>query len=180
MQLLTVTTAVQRLAARGVTLTDQTFRDSLLPHMLERGDAQKLATGSKGSRSLIVIDGSTWWEWETYLDARARLIAAGVWTATRAYSVEDCEDISRDLWDWEEAIEQHRQTADETAQIDAWTASLSKAEHHALWIGLPMLADEDSPTVEHFLLDAWRQKVAPDNLQAFGAAFRAWVANGYK
>ena len=71
-------------------------------------------------------------------------------------------------------------TAAATAAIDDWTGSLSEEQQHALWIGLPMGVDEDSLTVEHFLIDVWRQPVTPENLLAFGAAFRAWVANGYR
>ena len=86
-------------AAPGVVLSEGTFRQSLLPLLIERGDAQKIGDAQNAAG---VFDPTTIWMWELYLAVRAELIRRGardvetgeVWHAKRPYSIGEMEGIA--------------------------------------------------------------------------------------
>lgn len=68
----------------------------------------------------------------------------------------------------------------ENAELNRLTATLSDEHRMYLFVGLPMQTNEDSPTVEHFLLSAWQKPVTVANMTNFRHAFVTWRNNGYK
>jgi hypothetical protein len=74
-------------AAESLGMSRQGFSATILPLLIQRGEAQRIG------RSWVVED-RQWWQWKLYAATRRHLIAAGVWTPKRPWSVEDCEDIA--------------------------------------------------------------------------------------
>ena len=92
MNILTEAELLERLnTAKGVTVTRSTFKQSIRPLLLERGEARPLGTGK---RAVWVYDGGDLWQWQWYLATRTELIRTGVWNSKRPYSVRDLEDIA--------------------------------------------------------------------------------------
>lgn len=77
MNLLTSTEAAERL-----NVTRQAFHQSILPLLIEEGDAQKFA-------GVWLINRDTFWQWEDYAVTRRNLIKAGTWIARRPWSRKD-------------------------------------------------------------------------------------------
>ena len=77
MNLLTTSEAAERL-----NVSRQAFHQSILPLLIEEGDAQKIGR-------YWVIDGKMFWQWEDYAVTRQNLIEAGIWIARRPWSRED-------------------------------------------------------------------------------------------
>lgn len=77
--------------APGVVVTRSTFKQSIRPLFVERGEARQLGTGN---RAVWVYDGTDVWQWKWYLATRTELIKRGEWSTKRAYSVRDLEDIA--------------------------------------------------------------------------------------
>lgn len=67
-------------------LTRQAFQQSILPLLIERGEARRLGL-------VWAIDGKHMWMWELYASTRHNLIEAGIWIARRPWSIEDMSDI---------------------------------------------------------------------------------------
>ncbi len=82
MNILTPTEAAEKLG-----LTRQAFQQSVLPLLIERGEARRLGRA-------WAIDGKDWWMWELYASTRRNLIEAGVWITRRPWSVDDMESIA--------------------------------------------------------------------------------------
>jgi len=92
MNILTEAELLERLnTAPGVTISRSTFKQSIRPLLLERGEARQLGTGK---RAVWVYDGGDLWQWLWYLATRTELIRTGVWNSKRPYSVRDLEDIT--------------------------------------------------------------------------------------
>lgn len=81
MNILTITEAADRLG-----VTRQAFHFSVLPLLIERGDARRLGRA-------WAIDGKDFWQWEVYATTRKNLIEAGKWSAARPWSIRDMDDI---------------------------------------------------------------------------------------
>ena len=54
------------------------------------------------------------------------------------------------------------QTRNEWAVVAELTATLSEAQQWWLFITLPLQCEEDSPTVEAFIVDVWRRPVTTE------------------
>jgi hypothetical protein len=92
MNILTESELIDRLnEAPGVTITRSTFKQSIRPLFVERGEARQLGTGN---RATWAYDGRDLWQWRQYLAVRAELIKRGEWSSKRAFSVRDLEDIA--------------------------------------------------------------------------------------
>jgi len=72
------------------------------------------------------------------------------------------------------------QTRNEWAVVAELTATLSEAQQWWLFITLPLQCEEDSPTVEAFIVDVWRRPVTTETLNEFRQEFVEWVRRGYR
>jgi hypothetical protein len=77
-------------AAPGVKVTRSTFKQSLRPLFILRGEAQQLGAGN---RATWVYDATRLNEWREYLAVRAELIRRGEWSTKRPYDWEEMEGI---------------------------------------------------------------------------------------
>lgn len=92
MNILTESELLERLnTAPGVTVTRSTFKQSIRPLLLERGEVRQLGTGK---RAVWAYDGGDLWQWKWYLAVRTELIRMGAWNSKRPYSVRDLEGIA--------------------------------------------------------------------------------------
>ncbi len=81
MNILTPTEAAGKLG-----VTRQAFHQSILPLLIQRGEARRLGRA-------WAIDGKGFWMWEVYATTRKNLIEAGRWSAARPWSIRDMDDI---------------------------------------------------------------------------------------
>ena len=79
-------------AAEQLGISRQAFVQSVLPLMIERGDAVPFGAS-------WAIDGKSFWMWQVYAEVRRSLIAdvgQPAWSITRAWSIADMEAIALD------------------------------------------------------------------------------------
>lgn len=79
-------------AAPGVSIDRGTFKQSVRPQMLLRGDAQQVGAGQ---RSSWVYDAARISEWAEYAAVRAELIRRGEWHSKRPWDAIECDAVAQ-------------------------------------------------------------------------------------
>jgi len=65
------------------------------------------------------------------------------------------------------------------AEYNRLTADLSDYNEQALTLALPIQCNADTPAVEEFIVNHWKQPVTDGNFKEVGFAFKRWFKENY-